>query len=84
MRLGIERRLVKPMPGAHEISFVGFGRHLDAVPKDKNVLVVCSTGIDATIVARSLKSRGHPRVSLLLGGEAAWIVAHPELHRRQA
>jgi rhodanese-related sulfurtransferase len=84
VRLGIERRLVKPMPGAHEIPFVGFGRHLDTVPKDKNVLVVCSTGVDASIVAYALKARGHPRVSLLLGGEAAWITVHPELHRRKS
>lgn len=84
VRLGIERRLVKAMPGAHEIPFIGFGRHLDAVPKERNVLVVCSTGIDASIVAHALKLRGHPRVGLLLGGQAAWIVAHPSLHRHRS
>lgn len=72
VRFALERRLMKSMPGAQEIPFVGFAKHLADVPADRHVLVVCSTGVDASVVARALKARGHPRVSLLVGGLVAW------------
>lgn len=72
VRFDIERRLMRGIPGAQEIPFIGFSRHLDTVPVDRNVLVVCSSGIDASVVAHALKARGHPRVSLLVGGLVAW------------
>lgn len=72
VRFGIERRLMQGIPCAQEMPFIGFHRHLDTVPKDRNVLVVCTSGIDASIVAHALKSRGYPKVGVLVGGLLAW------------
>lgn len=72
VRFGIERRLMQGIPGAQEIPFVGFSAHLDRVPADRNILVVCSSGVDASIVARALKARGYKSVGVLVGGLVAW------------
>jgi cysteine desulfurase len=77
VRFGIERRLMKGLPAAHEIPFTSFNRHLGSIPRDRNVLVVCSTGVDASVVAYALKAQGHPRVGLLVGGVVAWRALQP-------
>ncbi len=84
VRLGIERRFMKGLPNSHEIPFLDFTRHLDRVPRERNVVVVCTTGVDATIVAHAMRSRGFSRVGLLVGGLLAWRTAHRALHRARA
>ena len=84
VRLGVERRLMKGMPNSREIPFFDFSRWLDHVPRERNIVVVCSTGVDATIVAYALKSRGFPHVGLLVGGLLAWRAAHAALYRARA
>ena len=76
VRLGIERRLMRGLPGSHEIPFVDFWRHLEHLPRDRHIVVVCSTGVDAGIVAYALTSRGFPHVSLVVGGLLAWRAVH--------
>ena len=84
VRLGVERRLMKGLPSSHEIPFFDFSRWLERVPRERNIVVVCSTGVDATIVAYALKSRGFPHVGLLVGGLLAWRAVHGELYRTRA
>jgi rhodanese-related sulfurtransferase len=75
---------MKGLPNAHEASMISFGRYLHQIPTDKNILVVCSMGVDATAIAYGLHKRGYPNVSLLLGGVVGWQLAHPGLYRRLA
>jgi rhodanese-related sulfurtransferase len=84
VRLGVERRLMRGMPNSHEIPFLGFSRWIDRLPRDRNILIVCSTGVDASIVAYAMKARGFPQVGVLLGGLIAWRVTHPALYRERA
>jgi cysteine desulfurase len=84
VRFGIERSLMKGLPNVHEASMISFGRYLHQIPTDKNILVVCSMGVDATAIAYGLHKRGYPNVSLLLGGVVGWQLAHPGLYRRLA
>jgi cysteine desulfurase len=84
VRLGVERRLMKGLPNSHEIPFFDFSRRLDRLPRERNIVVVCSTGVDATIVAYALKSRGFPNVGLLVGGVLAWRASHAALYRARA
>ena len=84
VRLGIERRLMRGMPNSHEIPFIGFSRWIDRLPRDRNILIVCSTGVDATIVAYAMKARGFPQVAVLLGGLVAWRMTQPALYRERA
>jgi cysteine desulfurase len=79
VRLNIERRLIPSLPGSHEVPFLGFKRWLDRIPRDRHVVVVCSTGVDASIVAWALKGRGFSRVSVLRGGLLGWRVAQPRV-----
>jgi rhodanese-related sulfurtransferase len=84
VRLDVERRLMRGMPNSHEIPFFRFNRWIDRVPHDRNVLVVCSSSVDASIVAYAMKARGFPHVAVLLGGLLAWRLAHSALYRERA
>lgn len=82
VRFEVERRLMKGLPNSHQASMISFDRFLHQIPKDKNILVVCSMGVDATAIAYSLHSRGYRHVALLLGGVVGWQLAQPALYRR--
>lgn len=77
VRFAMERRLMRGIPNANEVPFLGFSRHLESIPQDRHVLVVCTGGINASIVARSLTTLGHPHVSVLRGGITAWRLIQP-------
>ena len=61
---------------------IGFGRYVHHIPKEKNIVVICSTGVDATPIAYSLHKRGYRRVCILLGGVIAWQFQLPMLYKR--
>lgn len=46
--------------------------HLDEVPKDKDICVLCSTGLRASIVASILQRNGFENVNVVLGSFKAW------------
>ncbi len=57
--------------GAHLVPLEELDRRLDEVPDDGDVVVVCRTGIRATIAAETL-ARGGRRPRVLEGGMIAW------------
>ena len=75
---------MKGLPDSHEIPLFDFNRFLERLPRERNIVVVCSTGVDAIIVAYALKSRGFPHVGLLVGGLLGWRAAHGSLYRTRA
>jgi len=46
--------------------------HLDQVPRDKPVAVVCGSGYRASIAASLLKRAGYEQVANVIGGMTAW------------
>jgi rhodanese-related sulfurtransferase len=76
--------MLKSLPNSFEASFIGFRRYIHHVPREKNVLVVCMGGVDATVVAYTLRSRGFENVSVLLTGVLGWRLQRPELYVRYA
>ena len=82
IRFEIERKLLKGLPQSHNASVISFGRYVHHIPKEKNIVVVCSTGVDATAIAYSLHKRGYRRICILLGGVIAWQIAQPRLYGR--
>ena len=82
VRFEIERKLLRGLPNSHDASVIGFGRYVHHIPKQKNVVVICSTGVDATAIAYALHKRGYERVCILLGGVIAWQIQLPKLYKR--
>lgn len=82
VRFEIERRLQKGLPNSYNASVLSFDRYVHAIPKDKNIVVVCSTGADATAIAYALYKRGYEQVCILLGGVIGWRVQQPILYKR--
>lgn len=84
IRFGYERALLKGLPNSHEISILSFKKYIHHLPKDKNILVVCMGGVDATAIAYRLRDKGYKNVSLLLGGVIAWRISQPALYSEMA
>lgn len=54
-------------------------RHLESIPADRPIVVVCNTGNHASLVASILRREGYREVYNLLGGMAAWQDAEYKL-----
>lgn len=61
-----------PIPGSLRISFPSLNRHLDQLPKDKDLLVICQQGNLSYLATYYLLGKGFTRVSSLSGGLAEW------------
>jgi len=62
--------------GARHIYAGHVERHMDSIPADRPIVVVCNTGNHASLVASVLRRGGYGDVSNLLGGMAAWQTAY--------
>ena len=79
LRFPYERLLSPTIPGAEEWSHIYFERYFDRIPKDKEVILMCGTGIFSLSAGYRLANWGHPKVRVVYGGYAAWKALHPEL-----
>jgi membrane protein DedA with SNARE-associated domain/rhodanese-related sulfurtransferase len=71
---GLEPRWI---PGALHVPLEDMGRHLEALPRDREIILYCSCPSEASAarVARILMSHGFKRVRPLFGGLEAWLAA---------
>jgi rhodanese-related sulfurtransferase len=60
------------LEGSQSIPMGEIAYGLDALPRDRDILVICHHGIRSYQVARFLEQQGFPRVINLDGGLAAW------------
>jgi hydroxyacylglutathione hydrolase len=58
--------------GARHIYAGHVERHLNSIPADRPIVVVCNTGNHASLVASILRREGYRELYNLLGGMAAW------------
>ena len=72
LRFPYERMLSPSIPSAVEWSHILFERYIRKIPRDKEVIMMCGTGIFSTMTGYRLASSGHPRVKVVFGGYAAW------------
>jgi cysteine desulfurase len=79
IRYPYERMLEPSVPGAKLWSYIGFDRYIKRVPKDRDVIIMCGTGIMSFSSGYRLAKSGHPSVFVVYGGYAAWRAVHPEL-----
>jgi cysteine desulfurase len=79
LRFPYERVLAPSIPAARLWSHIGFDRYIRQIPRDKEVILMCGTGIFSLGAAYRLAKAGHPCVKVVYGGYAAWRALHPEL-----
>lgn len=82
VRFAGDRRAIRGLPGSREIPFWTFTRHVEKVPKDRPVLVVCQDGFNAPVVAFYLRNKGWRDVGFLAGGLRAWKFLNPALYEK--
>ncbi|MEO0518024.1 MAG: MBL fold metallo-hydrolase [Cyanobacteria bacterium P01_A01_bin.116] len=58
--------------GAVHITGATLPKHINDVPKDRPVAVVCGSGYRASVATSILRREGHSQVFNVLGGMAAW------------
>ncbi len=79
LRFTYERMLSPTMPGAKEWSHIYFERYFKHIPRDKEVILVCGTGIFSLSAGYRLSNWGHHRVRVVYGGYSAWKALYPDL-----
>lgn len=82
LRFPYERMLSSSIPGAKEWSHIYFERYLKQIPWDKEVIMICGTGIFSFSAGYRLARAGHPEVRVVYGGYAAWQSLYPGLIQR--
>jgi cysteine desulfurase len=79
LRMRYERMLTPSLPGAKEWASIGFEKRIKQIPRDKEVIMMCTTGVFSFNAAYQLAAAGHPSVRVVYGGYAAWKGLYPEL-----
>lgn len=79
LRWPYERLLSPSVAGAVEWSPFYFDRYIRRIPRDKEVILMCGTGIFSFAAGYRLAQSGHPSVRVVYGGYAAWQNLHPDL-----
>jgi cysteine desulfurase len=84
IRHGYDRKLLKGLPNSHEAKAVILKRYMKAIPKNKEILIVCQGGTDGPIAAYYLRSKGYRHVSFVMGGILGWKLLQPSRYRKLA
>jgi cysteine desulfurase len=71
-----ERMLAPSVPGAREWTWVCFERYFKQIPWDREVILMCTTGVFSYGAGYRLAKAGHPKVRVVYGGYAAWQGLH--------
>jgi cysteine desulfurase len=82
LRFPHERMRTPSIPGAREWHVVTFDMHIAEIPRDKEVILMCGTGVVSYAAGYRLANAGHPRVRVVQGGYAAWRGRWPGLLER--
>jgi len=69
------------LPGAHHVYVGELPQHLREIPKDRPLVVTCDAGFKSSLAASFLAANGYSRITNLLGGMRAWVLAgYPLVH----
>lgn len=80
----VVRRKTGHIQGSVHIYAGQITEHLDEVPRDRNVYIICDSGFKASLAASVLLRHGHARPITVLGGMTAWINAGLPLEKEAA
>lgn len=79
LRLPHERWLSPSIPGAKEWSAAFFDKNIADVPRDREAILMCGTGVISYAAGYRLANAGHPDVRVVYGGYSAWRGRYPDL-----
>lgn len=79
LRMKYERMISPSIPTAKLWSNIGFEKHFKEIPQDREIILMCSTGIFSFEAGYRLAMAGHPKVRVVYGGYVAWKALYPEL-----
>ncbi|MCY2930049.1 MAG: aminotransferase class V-fold PLP-dependent enzyme [Planctomycetota bacterium] len=82
LRLRYERMIAPGVPGAKLWSHIGIEKRFREIPRDREVILMCTTGIFSFEAGYRLADAGHPRVRVVYGGYEAWKALYPDLLER--
>lgn len=82
VRTPFERMLSPSIPGAKTWSHIAFDRYVRRIPRDREAIVMCTTGVFSMAACYRLANAGHPRARVVFGGYQAWLQVHPGLLAR--
>lgn len=81
VREPFERRLAVIAPSIH-IPMDEVPERLVEIPKDREIVVYCHTGVRSAMIAGYLEGEGYPSVANLDGGIDAWsVLVDPRVFR---
>jgi len=80
VRHGLDRKMLKSLPRSLETSSAQLRTHYGVLPRDKQIIVICQVGFDASLGAYFLRSKGYEKVAFVPGGVVGWRLAHPDLY----
>lgn len=63
---------VRNIKGSRLVPLQDLGRRFAEVPRDREVIVFCQTGIRSIMACRMLKKLGYDRVKNMTGGISRW------------
>jgi len=78
LRMRYERLIAPSIPSATLWSHIGIEKHFKQIPRDREVILMCTTGIFSFEAGYRLAATGHPRVRVVSGGYEAWKALHPQ------
>ncbi len=84
IRFDYDRISIKGMPNSHEASFWRVNKYLNLIPQNKNIVVICQTGVNSPLVAYYLRKKNFKNLNFIMGGMLGWKLAHPNLYKKYA
>ncbi len=63
------------IPAAINLPLQGLAHHLEAIPRDRDVVLYCATGYRSALGVMTLQLHGYPRVRGFAPGFAGWMAA---------
>jgi len=78
LRMRYERLLAPSIPSATLWSHIGFEKRIKEIPRDREVILMCTTGIFSFEAGYRLAAAGHPQVRVVSGGYEAWKALYPK------
>lgn len=82
LRLPYERWKNPSIPVAREWNVLGFDKEIPNIPRDREVILMCGTGIMSYGAGYRLANKGHSNVKVVYGGYEAWRGRYPGLLER--